>query len=365
MSSFPGSRSFLGAALSLLLVASVRAEPTAVEQCLLRELNAAPGGTTVAELRQRCEPRATVPAAPASNTAARVLSAVIEPAPQVLERLQSKAEDERSLFERRVASEVRAAQEPFALLPHRPNYLLPVSHQERKATSLDFGSADRAVESQFQISFKLPVLPPLLGGRVLPFFAYTGRAWWQVYDAPRSRPFREYNHEPELLLAAPGAGAEWLGWRHRLTVFGLNHQSNGRSVPQSRSWNRVTMEFYLDRGQHTWAALKVWQRLPEDRKSDPNASSGDDNPDISRYLGHFELRLGHAQVRGHSVTAMLRRSLRSEGRGAVQVDWSHPTGYSPSLRWKAHVFSGYGDSMIDYNVRVQRFGFGVMLNDWF
>jgi phospholipase A1 len=356
--------------LAVALPGLAGAQASASEACLLRELATAPPSMTVAELRQRCEPKLPDAAAPASSaaggTAARVLSSVSDTGPRVLERLAAKDDEQRSLFERRVASEVRAVQEPFALLPHRPNFLLPAVHQERATVPGDLGGAYRATEAQFQISFKLPVLPPLFDGRVLPFFGYTGRAWWQVYDGARSRPFREYNHEPELLFALPGAGIELpLGWRHRATVFGLNHQSNGRSVPQSRSWNRAVAELWFDRGQRQWAALKLWQRLEEEDKADPRQSSGDDNPDITRFLGHFELRLGHSDPRGHNLTAMLRQSLRRDGRGALQLDWSHPSGHSPSIRWTAHGFVGYGDSLIDYNVRVRRIGIGVMLNDWF
>jgi phospholipase A1/A2 len=96
---------------------------------------------------------------------------------------------------------------------------------------------------------------------------------------------------------------------------------------------------FLDRGLHTWAALKLWHRFSEDAKDDPQDSRGDDNPDITRYLGNFELKLGHAEPGSHNVTLTLRRT--------------------------AQLFSGYGDSLIDYNVKVQRIGVGIMLNDWF
>jgi phospholipase A1/A2 len=38
---------------------------------------------------------------------------------------------------------------------------------------------------------------------------------------------------------------------------------------------------------------------------------------------------------------------------------------SPSLRWHVHLFSGYGDSLIDHNRKLERIGVDVMLNDWF
>jgi phospholipase A1/A2 len=274
----------------------------------------------------------------------------------------SAEEAQASLFQRRTASELRAMGEPFALLPHRPNWLLPLSYHRRAVAS---PLAPQALEAQFQISFKFLVARPWFEGRVIPLFGYTGRAWWQVYDGRRSRPFREYDHEPELMLVMPGAGTQVLGWQHRLTTVALIHQSNGRSVPESRSWNRLSAELHADRGQHTWAALKVWRRFKESAKQQPSDSEGDDNPDITRFMGDFELKLGHAKPGGNNFTATLRHSLRSNGRGALQLDWSHPSGFSPSLRRYVHVFSGYGDSLIDYNTKVQRIGVGIMLNDWF
>jgi phospholipase A1/A2 len=68
---------------------------------------------------------------------------------------------------------------------------------------------------------------------------------------------------------------------------------------------------------------------------------------------------------GQNTTLMLRRSFQRSGKGAAQLDWSAPTGYSPSLRFTAQFFDGYGDSLADYNVRLRRIGLGLMLNDWF
>jgi phospholipase A1/A2 len=273
---------------------------------------------------------------------------------------EDEAPAAQSLFERRIASETRAMNEPFALLPHRPNHLQPLSYHRRA----EGDGADQRLEAQFQISFKFLLSRRLFEGRLTPFFSYTGRAWWQVYDGDRSRPFREYNHEPELLAALPLPPIEWWGWKPRAALFGFNHQSNGRSVPDSRSWNRLTGELLLDRGSKDWASLRLWYRLREDAKTLPTDSAGDDNPDITRYLGHFELKLGHVSAGDHNLTLSARRSLRSDGKGALRADWSHPLPGSPSLRWHVHGFSGYGDSLIDYNRKIDRIGLGVMQNDW-
>jgi phospholipase A1/A2 len=332
--------------------------PQPSNDCLLAEIAKAAPGTTVEQLRAAClaQPsETTLSAKPHASEAPLGRAAALTRRPA----------SELSLFERRQASELRAMREPFALLPHRPNFIMPFAYHQRPKGSGAASGAEQGTETVFQTSFKFPLSRPLFGGAVWPFFAYTGRAWWQVFDSNRSSPFREYNHEPELLFGLPGSSMDLFGWKHRLSVLGINHQSNGRTEPGSRSWNRVTAELFFDRGQQNWASFKFWHRLSEKPKAFAGATDGDDNPDITRYLGHLELKFGHVYSSGSQVSATVRHNISRDGRGAAQLDWSIPSGYAPSVRWYVHAFSGYGDSLIDYNVKINRFGLGIMLNDWF
>lgn len=355
------------------------------EQCLLSALKEAGADTRVEQLRERCaKVKDGVSTSPPANTntaedkpaennpASQKTEAIVKTinipgglAPRLRELLE-KSSSETTIIERRIVSEIRSSYEAFALIPHRPNYLIPVSYQQRPDESITNSGAEQEVESQFQISFKFPLSRPLLDGHIVPMFAYTNRAWWQVYNSDRSRPFREYNHEPELFVLMPGGGGpSVLGWQYRMSSLGFNHQSNGRDVPRSRSWNRIVGEAFFDQGRSNWAALKLWYRLPEKDKVSPTDTAGDDNPDIRTYMGDFELRVGHAVPRSHNVTLMARKSFVSGGKGAAQLDWSYPARSSPGMRWYASLFSGYGDSLIDYNVKVTRVGLGIMLKDWF
>ncbi len=348
---------FASALLMSLPIASVQAQPSRAEDaCLLSALKSSAADQTVGQLLKQCQ--STAPAGAAGATDGSLQSAPVT-------TQQAPKPAEHSLLTDRIRTELRVVNEPFALLPHRPNYLLPLSHQKRSAASVASAGAYQNSEAQFQMSFKIPLTEPLWNDQIMPFFAYTGRAWWQVYDGERSRPFREYNHEPELMLAMPISGARALGWKLRLATLGFNHQSNGRSAPQSRSWNRVMGELHADHGTAYWSSLKLWKRLPEKAKLSPTSSDGDDNPDISRYLGNFEFKLGWVQPKGHQLTLISRKSFNEGGKGALQIDWSHPIHSTPALRWYATGFSGYGDNLIDYNQKIHRFGLGIMLNDWF
>ena len=89
----------------------------------------------------------------------------------------------------------------------------------------------------------------------------------------------------------------------------------------------------------------------------------DDNPDILDYVGRGELivirKLGNQQI---AIT--LRHSLRGGTRshGSIAVDWAFPIhGY---LKGHVQAFSGYGESLIDYNHRQNSIGVGLSLLEW-
>ncbi|WP_371325237.1 phospholipase A [Dechloromonas sp. ZY10] len=210
-------------------------------------------------------------------------------------------------------------------------------------------------EAKFQISLKAKLAEDLLGSNGDLWFGYTQSSRWQVYNGGVSRPFRETNYEPEAMLVWR-TDYDLLGWRGRLFSLGINHQSNGRALPLSRSWNRVIATAALEKGDWT-LALRPWWRVRE-------ASSQDDNPDIANYLGRGDLQLIR-RFGGHQLSLMLRHSLRGgeQSRGAVQIDYAFPI--EGSLRGHLQWFSGYGESLIDYNHRATYYGVGLSLLEWY
>ncbi len=327
---------------------------TATETCLLSALQRAADDATVESVRRQCA--GLGPAQPFAPSA----DAVAERANDA--RDETPPQRAASPVARRIALEREVWAKRFALLPHRPNYIDPFSHAFATPASVSDTPVQRN-EVKFQISFKFALAPPLLDDRLSIFFAYTGRSWWQAYNHDRSSPFREYSHEPEV-YASWKPERRIFGWDWRLASAGVVHQSNGRSGDSSRSWNRLFADLRFDRPTGWWVGIRPWWRIPEDRKAFPGAVEGDDNPGIERYVGDGELKLGYVGD-VHQFTLTMRRSFAHVGKGAVQLDWSRPTGFSPDLRWHVQYFDGYGESMLDYRMRTRRIGFGVMLNDWY
>ena len=260
-----------------------------------------------------------------------------------------------SVVAQRSSSEELASFLPFSIVPHKRNYLLPLTynrHINGRALAVDDDDVDR-FEVKFQFSFKVPVWQNVLGDADL-WAAYTNLSFWQAYNKTFSSPFRETNHEPELFLSIAN-DTRLFGLTNSLILVGINHQSNGQGGALSRSWNRAYINFIFARGDFV-LSIQPWYRFEEEREDD-------DNPDIARYLGYGEMRLGYKWNK-HVFSVMLRNNLRRTGnKGAVQVDWTFPL--SAHLKGYVQYFNGYGESLIDYNASANRIGCGIVLTDLF
>ncbi|WP_251263085.1 phospholipase A, partial [Enterobacter hormaechei] len=87
-----------------------------------------------------------------------------------------------------------------------------------------------SAELKFQISFKTKIAENLFGDNGDIWAGYTQSSRWQAYNGEDSRPFRETNYEPEVMMVFRN-GYSIGGWRGRMTGIALNHQSNGRADP--------------------------------------------------------------------------------------------------------------------------------------
>ncbi len=252
----------------------------------------------------------------------------------------------------------------FLLRPYRPTYVLPVHwtdnvnlqpSSEGTNNSVPVEIPNKALSATFQFSLKSKIWETIGDSNVDLWVAYTQVSHWQVYNAAISRPFRETNYEPEVFAIWGFDRPLFGGWRARYAGLGLNHQSNGRSEPLSRSWNRVIAQFGFENGD--WALmLRPWWRLSEDPLTD-------DNPGIENWIGRGEATLVR-KLGAHQLALRVRHSLRGgdQSRGSAQLDWAFPV--SSYLKAHLQLFSGYGETLIDFNHRQTTIGLGVSLVEW-
>jgi len=337
---------FSGVICAIGLAVGARAET--MDECLLHAVQSATAATTVGELRVLCKQRLSAQES-------------VEPV-QAQEKAAATAANAEGVVEKRLALERYTHDNPFVLTPHRPNYLLPAVYTLRSDRTPYGDDAEmQNTEVQFQLSLKVLVAENLIGHNGHLSFAYTNRSFWQAYNRSISAPFRETDHEPELLLTFEN---DWhvFGARNSANQFILNHQSNGRGNELSRSWNRVMFNSIWELDNFALSFMP-WYRIPEDKKDSPGDPDGDDNPDIEKYMGSFELRGVYQAEHGQTLTLMLRNNLREDNKGAVEASYSFPIG-GTKLKGYLKYFNGYGESLIDYNYRTQSFGVGFLISDW-
>lgn len=273
---------------------------------------------------------------------------------------QNEKQTSNSAIDRRMILERSTLNNPFVITPHKPNYALVTYAESPNQAPFDEFNLDlQNVEIKFQFSVKIPLAREMFNDNGYLFVAYTQKAHWQMFNSGMSAPFRDTNHEPELFISFL-TRQPFLGMTNRLVNLGINHQSNGRSGSQSRSWNRLYAEFILEK-DHFYLSVKPWWRIPEEEKSDPQDVTGDDNPDITDYMGYGEVT-GLYELKRHRLGFMVRNLFSNPYRGAVQLDWSLPL--RNKVRGYVQYYNGYGETLLDYNFYSNRIGIGVMLIDW-
>jgi phospholipase A1 len=245
---------------------------------------------------------------------------------------------------------------PYIIDLYNQNYLL-VARWTDNVNSAPYQSIFQAAgkpetidntEAKFQISFKLR-LWTTDDRRWGVWAAYTQQNQWQVYNSDISRPFRETNYMPELFVSyRPGIDLGG-GFHWNLLNVGYTHQSNGRSDTLSRSWDRIIATFGFERANFALLA-KAWYPF----------NYREDNPDITDFYGYGSLT-GIYKWRDHSFSLMARGNL-SKGKGAAELTWMSPRLLGP-LRAYIQGFTGYGESLIDYNWNQSTIGAGIALND--
>lgn len=249
--------------------------------------------------------------------------------------------------------ERRANSNPRAISTYRRNYILPIAYDTHLPNPHQFNEivagAPNHNELKYQISLKVNLAEDMFGDNGDLFLAYTQYSLWQAYNA-HSAPFRETNYEPELFLRFDNS-AQFYGWTNSFNRVGLIHQSNGRGGELSRSWNRLYVESILQRGPWT-ISIMPWYRLPEPHEKD-------DNPDIEKYLGYGDLTVIYTTDQGHEIS-MLMRTNPEKGRYSQQLDYAFPL--FGRVRGYIQYYHGYGETLIDYNRRVNRIGLGFSFN---
>ena len=304
----------------------------AEQTCLLQLLEDADEATTIGELRALCQEQPSERGAAPETKQAPVY--------------------EQGVMAERLSYEKAGEGKPFAITVHQPNYILWSSWDDPNVDPflpLEPGAQLEDSEMMFQLSIKAPIWQNMFGSDIDGYFGYTTKSFWQLFNDDFSAPFRETNYQPELFVrkvADLDKSFGILGWD-----LGINHESNGRAEPLSRSWNRVLGRLGVQVTPDLNLVGRAWWRIPEDDEDD-------DNPGMYRYYGYGDVRAVWTPNR-NTFTALLRPGTEEF---SYELTWSYPI--SRVFRIYALYYNGYGESLLDYNVKSERIAIGIALNDF-
>lgn len=253
----------------------------------------------------------------------------------------------------------------FQLRTYQPNFLLPVHHSSDinvQPESPTRGPSDpldsyKPNEVKLQISLRTKLFEDFLLPNADLWVSYTQKSLWQAWNHDDSSPFRSTNYNPDVFYIVPWSeDFDFIPGdaRVRFAKVGFAHESNGQTKPSSRSWNYFHFGGAIEWGDLLWET--TWKQRVNETGDD------DDNPDLVRYRGNFENKLSwRNDLSTYSVTRITREF--SWDRGSWQVDFTHPVNSDKpdGLRFYIQFFSGYGETLLDYNHRQNRIGFGFLL----
>ncbi len=248
----------------------------------------------------------------------------------------------------------------FGLKPYKANYLLPYGYRTNGVYDNYSPTGDyRNIEAELQVSLKLDVGSGLFGLNEKYYLSYTHKAFWQIYI--NSSPFRETTYNPEAFVVFPIEDKDsFLNMKSIKVAYA--HRSNGQGSNegvstvvstqsyntgnQSRSMNYIYSEFSF---QHDTLVTEFSFWIPF-----YETVHGTDNPDIMDYLGYTSLKFNYF-LNKHMFTLMGRGNIETK-RGAAEFTYSYPL--IKDTYFYTKFFTGYGESLIDYNNYVTKFSIG-------
>lgn len=196
-------------------------------------------------------------------------------------------------------------------------------------------------EAKYQFSFSAPIIR--ITNRMSLMASYTQLSLWQLGNSEVSAPFRETNYQPQLFFMHKG---NFILFNN--IEYGYRHQSNGRGGEISRSWER----FYL--------SLEKINRTVDYGIQGWLTTGLSDNDDIEEYIPPYSVWMKVYNSFG-VYNVKFHQNFKTN-RSGIELGYSH--NINNILRLYFQVWTGYGETLIDYNHNQTRLGLGISIQPW-
>lgn len=265
---------------------------------------------------------------------------------------------EPTTVQERKKKEDRAEENPYAIVFYKPTYILPFYYTGSPANGVYEGNTPNGEslkhsELKYQISFKVPIWKNILGAPSSLYLAYTQLSYWQAYN--HYAFFRETDYEPELFLSNELNRHLFWDWHLDFLNVGVVHQSNGFGNTLERSWNRVYIAAVL--ANENWMiTFRPWIVFHD-------STYMRQNPHLAYWEGYEEFIIAFKFWENQVISWQSHNFIESGGRRSGNTfAWTFPL--TKYIKGNIQFFTGYGQSLIEYNHRTNSFGIGIALSNW-
>lgn len=217
-------------------------------------------------------------------------------------------------------------------------------------TSTDEHPTSSTSDTKIQIGFKQRITNNRLPWDTHLFFTYKQKAFWDTYK--ESLPFRETNYNPGLAIAKPFFRNGKLG---EIVMLQYEHESNGRDLEHSRSWNYLSLYYMRYLTNNLTASIKIWIPI----------GSLIENPEIINYRGNQQLEFAFKINENIIIDSEIRKTLKPDWKGSLLVGLNFRMSKKSNQFIYLQYYLGYSESLMDYNKDVQKLRIGIAFKDLF
>lgn len=258
--------------------------------------------------------------------------------------------------DKRIKKEDLVESNPFAITFFKQNYILPYYytgspynqvylHQLSHNEKIDNG------EVKYQLSLKVPLWKNIFNSNSSLYFAYTQLSYWQAYN--KNAFFRETDFQPDIFVTTQTNIPLLQRWKINTINIGAAHQSNGFGNELERSWNRLYIEAVTSTDNFMFS-IKPWYVFHD-------STYERFNPNMASYLGYGEMTIAYKFA--SQVLSLQTHSLIESGGRHATILASYSIPLTTYINAYVQVFSGYGQSLIEYNHHTNSIGIGIALNN--
>lgn len=259
---------------------------------------------------------------------------------------------------------------------YEPWYVLPAYYSFSKMYSSDL----MKTEIKAQISFSLELLNDVVCKFCAFRFDYTQKIYLQTYNDAQSSPLRDTDLSPAInfVYKKPIPIANGDGGYFNWFSIGYRHVSNGErenkyeTDPRQTAWggnfvrskalDRIIAETNYKYKDFN-ARLRAWINI-----SAIAYDGAKTNGDISKYIGYGDIQLSYTYKNNHFelyLNNIFNNYFTREywnWKGQVELGYSY--GVSKHYAIYVQYLYGYGDSLYEYSLPVNRIGIGFRLRDF-